>query len=230
MATSSIYAALLAAQKEMGPLLKNATNPHFRNRYADLSAVIETISEPLNNAGLVFYQGINYDATNNVSVLTTVVADTKSGETLESHFPIVCKDPQNPQAIGGAITYLRRYSLMAMLGLAPEDDDGHAASQRPQPKTENKPAPRKEPEQFVDTTTGEIEEPTPRYDGDEARASNRMATEKQVGAIYGIATKKGYDREEVHALIDKRYSAQSTKDLTVDQASDMIDFLQGKAS
>ena len=123
---TTIYTALMQAQKDMGPVLKNATNPAFKSKYADLSSVIETITEPLHKNGLTFYQNMIVVA--GQPQLVTHLVHTESGESIDSWSPIVCKDPNDPQKVGGAITYMRRYSLLALLGLAPEDDDGNAAS------------------------------------------------------------------------------------------------------
>lgn len=132
-AQTNIYQALMQAQKDMGPLLKNATNPAFRSKYADLGAVIETITEPLHDNGLVFYQVI--DTQEGSPVLKTTIVQVTTQEMIESICPIVSKDPNDPQKMGAAITYARRYSLMSLLALAPEDDDGNAAAQ---PRTQEK--------------------------------------------------------------------------------------------
>jgi len=124
--TANIHTALLAAQKEMGPVFKNATNPAFKSKYADLGAVIETITDPLHNNGIVFYQVIGTDGTNHWLDTSLVLAET--GDKIVSHAPIISKDPTDPQKFGGAVTYQRRYSLLSLLGLAPEDDDGNEAS------------------------------------------------------------------------------------------------------
>ncbi len=126
--TTNIYSALMAAQKDMGPLLKNATNPAFRSKYADLGSVIETITEPLHKNGLVFFQSVLRDAIGPYLMTTIRLAEGGAEDEINSVFPLDPKDPHNPQALGAATTYARRYSLMALLGLAPEDDDGNAAS------------------------------------------------------------------------------------------------------
>ena len=125
--STNIYEALLHAQADMGPVLRNATNPAFRSKYADLGSVIETIEGPLRKHKLLFYQRIDLLADGSPVLWTTIVYGP-TGEKIESTAPLVCKDPTNPQAIGGAVTYFRRYSLLALLGLAPEDDDGQAAA------------------------------------------------------------------------------------------------------
>lgn len=124
----NIATALVKAQKAFQPALKTSTNPHFRSRYADLSACVEAVIDALNNAGVYLLQK-NYDCADGVMVETVFVHE--SGEMLECgivHFPAVKKDPQG---YASALTYARRYSLMAACGIAPEDDDGNAASRKP---------------------------------------------------------------------------------------------------
>jgi hypothetical protein len=123
----NIATALVKAQKAFGPALKTSTNPHFRSRYADLSACVEAVIEALNDNGIYLLQK-NYDCDNGVMVETVFVHE--SGEMLETgivHFPAVKHDPQG---YASALTYARRYSLMAACGIAPEDDDGNAATKR----------------------------------------------------------------------------------------------------
>ncbi len=121
----NIATALVKAQKAFGPALKTSTNPHFRSRYADLSACVEAVVDALNDNGIYLLQK-NYDCDNGVMVETVFVHE--SGEMLECgivHFPAVKHDPQG---YASALTYARRYSLMAACGIAPEDDDGNAGS------------------------------------------------------------------------------------------------------
>lgn len=120
-----IASALVKAQKAFGPALKTSTNPHFRSKYADLSACVEAVIDALNNNGIFLLQK-NYDCADGIMCETVFVHE--SGEMLECgivHFPAVKKDPQG---YASALTYARRYSLMAACGIAPEDDDGNKAS------------------------------------------------------------------------------------------------------
>ena len=124
----NIATALVKAQKAFGPALKTSTNPHFRSRYADLSACVEAVVDSLNTNGIYLLQK-NYDCADGVMVETVFVHE--SGEMLECgivHFPAVKHDPQG---YASALTYARRYSLMAACGIAPEDDDGNLASRKP---------------------------------------------------------------------------------------------------
>ena len=125
-----IASALVKAQKAFGPALKTATNPHFKSRYADLAACVEAVISGLNDNGIALIQR-NYLDDNGVTVETVFVHE--SGEMLECgklHVPAAKHDPQG---YGSALTYARRYSLMAACGIAPEDDDGNAGS-KPAPK------------------------------------------------------------------------------------------------
>jgi hypothetical protein len=122
-----IASALVKAQKAFGPALKTATNPHFRSRYADLSACVEAVIEGLNGAGIALVQRTSADT---IGVTVETVFIHESGEMLECgklHVPAVKHDAQG---FGSALTYARRYSLMAACGIAPEDDDGNAAARK----------------------------------------------------------------------------------------------------
>jgi hypothetical protein len=124
----NIASALVKAQKAFGPALKTSTNPHFRSKYVDLSGCIEAVIDSLNNAGIALVQRTSEDSTG-VTVETVFIHE--SGETLECGKLHVPASKQDPQGYGSALTYARRYSLMAACGIAPEDDDGNAASRGP---------------------------------------------------------------------------------------------------
>ena len=120
-----IAAALVKAQREFGPALKTATNPHFKNRYADLSACVEAVVDALNNNGIALSQKNHLDETG-ITIETVFIHE--SGEFISSGLLHVPAAKQDPQGYGSALTYARRYSLMSACGIAPEDDDGNAAS------------------------------------------------------------------------------------------------------
>jgi hypothetical protein len=120
-----ISAALVKAQKAFGPALKTSTNPHFKSRYADLSACVEAVIDALNSNGIAMLQRTMQD---DIGVTVTTVFLHESGESWESGPLHVPAAKQDPQGYGSALTYARRYSLMAACGIAPEDDDGNAAS------------------------------------------------------------------------------------------------------
>jgi hypothetical protein len=131
----AIAAAFVKAQTAFGPALKTADNGHFKSKYADLAACVEAVIDALNENGIALIQR-NLPCESGVTVETVFVH--VSGETLTSGPLHVPASKQDPQGYGSALTYARRYSLMSACGIAPEDDDGNAASAtspRSAPKT-----------------------------------------------------------------------------------------------
>ena len=127
----NIASALVRAQRGFAPALKTSTNPHFRSKYVDLAGCIEAVVDALNAAGIALIQRTSEDSTG-VTVETVFVHE--SGEMMECGKLHVPASKQDAQGYGSALTYARRYSLMAAAGIAPEDDDGNAASRTPTPK------------------------------------------------------------------------------------------------
>lgn len=126
-----IASALVKAQKDFAPALKTNSNPFFKSKYADLSVCVEAVIDALHANGIALIQR-NHECDNGVKVETILLHE--SGEEYSGgilHVPALKNDPQ---AYGSALTYCRRYSLMATCGIAPEDDDGNLASQKPAPK------------------------------------------------------------------------------------------------
>lgn len=138
MTHKNITAALAAAQASMGKALKQSNNPHFRSKYADLGNVMDACMPALNANGIAVVQIVGRDE--NGMFLTTILRHADSGEFLEDGGMPLIVNKNDMQGLGSAITYARRYGLMAMVGIAPEDDDGNAASaaapkQQPKPPT-----------------------------------------------------------------------------------------------
>jgi len=117
--------ALNKAQSEMQKAHKKSDNPFFNSKYANLSEVLTCVKEAFSANGLSFTQMPSFDS--GVAYVETMVMHI-SGEWMTSTAgsPL---SKQNPQGIGDATTYLRRYSLAAIAGLAQEDDDGNSNSQ-----------------------------------------------------------------------------------------------------
>jgi hypothetical protein len=149
---TTIYQAFIAAQKAFGPALKSSTNPHFRSRYADLSACVEAVIDALNDNGLGLIQ-TTHPCDHGVTVETILVHE--SGATMSSGLLHVPASKQDAQGYGSALTYARRYSLMAICGIAPEDDDGNRASKPIEIKAKDI---KVEKVSVVSKVTGEITE------------------------------------------------------------------------
>ena len=128
----NISSALVKAQKAFSPALKTSTNPHFRSKYADLSACVEAVIDALNANGIALIQKC-HESSDGVTVETVFIHE--SGESIDAGKLHVPAQKQDPQGYGSALTYARRYSLMAACGIAPEDDDGNAASRQPAKQT-----------------------------------------------------------------------------------------------
>jgi hypothetical protein len=119
-----IAAALAKAQTEMGKALKQSNNPHFKSKYADLGNVMDACLPALNAAGIAVIQPTGED---NYGRFVETVLIHESGESLSCRVPLIL-NKNDMQGFGSAVTYARRYGLMAMAGIAPEDDDGNAAA------------------------------------------------------------------------------------------------------
>jgi hypothetical protein len=120
----NLFAALAVAQAEMGPALKQSNNSHFKAKYADLGNVMEACLPALNRNGIAVVQPIGQDETG--PYVKTILLHA-SGERLDyCRCPLIV-NKNDMQGFGSAVTYARRYGLMAMAGIAPEDDDGNAA-------------------------------------------------------------------------------------------------------
>ncbi len=124
----NIATALVKAQKAFAPALKSSTNPHFKSKYADLSACVEAVVDSLNANGIFLNQ---QTSESDSGVIVETVFIHESGELLNCGKLHVPASKQDPQGYGSALTYARRYSLMAACGIAPEDDDGEAATRKP---------------------------------------------------------------------------------------------------
>jgi hypothetical protein len=122
---NELVTALAKAQGEIQPAAKDSTNPHFKSRYADLSSVWDACRLPLSKNGLAVMQTTAV-VNDKLTVVTTLAHS--SGQWMRSELPVLVAN-NNPQALGSALTYMRRYALSAIVGVAPgDDDDGNAAA------------------------------------------------------------------------------------------------------
>jgi hypothetical protein len=128
-----LFEALSKAQGEMGHAEKNAINPHFKNKYADLAAVFEAVREPLSKNGLSIVQIPEFTSEGRYNLKT--ILGHSSGQFIETDLLLLLAR-QDMQGLGSAITYAKRYVLSSMIGIAQdEDDDGNAASTKGDPGT-----------------------------------------------------------------------------------------------
>jgi len=122
--TPELFTALAKMQGEVENATKSSTNPHFRSKYADLAEVLNTVRPVLAANGLSVIQSPSFDGA--VCHVTTTIAHNGGGYIYGTMSCVPAK--QDGQGIGAATTYLRRYSLAAVCGIAQEDDDGNTAA------------------------------------------------------------------------------------------------------
>ena len=128
-ANPALFAALSAAQGEIENASKNAANPHFKSRYADLAEVLNTVRPTFSKHGLSVIQSTEFDGA--LVSVTTTIAHADGGYVTAKASCVPAKT--DAQGVGSATTYLRRYSLASCAGIAQEDDDGNAASHNAKP-------------------------------------------------------------------------------------------------
>jgi len=124
-----IATALVKAQRQFAPALKNATNPHFKSRYVDLASCVDSVVGALNDNGIFLFQTTS-EHPDGIICETSFLHE--SGERLDCGKLFFPAPKHDPQGFMSCLTYIRRASLMTATSQAPEDDDGNSASK---PKT-----------------------------------------------------------------------------------------------
>jgi hypothetical protein len=125
----NIAGALVDFQSSVSKVAKESNNPFFKSKYASLANILDTIQKPLSECGLAISQFPDGNA------LTTIILHADSGEWMESSYVMPVAKQNDPQAMGSAMTYARRYALGSILNLnIDDDDDGEKAMGRQIPK------------------------------------------------------------------------------------------------
>ncbi|HXF12261.1 MAG TPA: ERF family protein [Terriglobales bacterium] len=217
---STLAAALVNAQKAFAPAIKTAVNPHFKSKYVDLASAIEAAQPALLENGIAVIQGTAGDITSQSVTVTTRLLHS-SGEWLEDSLtlPATNRGDFSAQSSGSAITYARRYSYMAILGFAPEDDDGNGASgkgavqdtQRASVNRQLRDSLNQEAEDPNDfdvhmDQSAEKQYPTPRVRPDGPRIS-----EAQANRFFAIAMGSGKTKQEVNNYLGSNGYERSTE-------------------
>ena len=122
---NELASALSRAQSEIEGAVKDAQNPFFKSKYADLGSVMDAIRAPFSKNGLSYSQTTKITDNGNIVLVTALMHS--SGQWISGEYPVKPMD-EKPQSVGSAITYARRYALSAIAGVAQIDDDGNAAS------------------------------------------------------------------------------------------------------
>jgi len=128
-ANPALFTALAVAQGEIENASKNSNNPHYKSKYADLAEVLNTVRPVFSENGLSLIQSTEFDGA--LVSVTTTIAHKDGGYVTAKASCVPAKT--DAQGVGSATTYLRRYSLASVCGIAQEDDDGNASAHNGKP-------------------------------------------------------------------------------------------------
>jgi hypothetical protein len=117
---------LLDFQKRVNAIAKDQTNPHFKNTYFDINKLLEEIKPILNELELTLIQPIK--CVDGKMILKTLIIDN---DKVITESEMILPDIQDPQKIGSAISYYRRYSIQSLLALQAQDDDANIVTNKP---------------------------------------------------------------------------------------------------
>lgn len=218
-----IAASLCKAQAEFRSIEKDSINPHFKNRYASLAAILEAVRPILMKNGLSIAQLPTIDKTTEQNPCLETLLIHVSGQWIASHTPLILSK-NDMQGMGSAITYARRYGLTALLGVAAdEDDDGqrNADSLRGTPKNVQK-------QNQTASNGNHINNFMPQTGGDNSTYSNsntnvqRFITTPQVNRLYAIAHKSGWTKGQVQEYVQSQYGLESPEKISSRQGYETI--------
>ena len=200
---SELAEALVAVQLEITNAPTNAENPFFKSRYTDLATAVNHCRPILAKHGLAIVQTFGGTAEEPI-IFTTLIH--KSGQVFTSDG--LCMKPvkPDPQAVGSLLTYGRRYSYLAMVGIAPEDDDANKASGKGDKKQDKK------------ADKGQKKQPEEPKVGD-------MISGPQLTKLNTMISEATLDRENVKKLLRKKWDIklESFKHLTAGQTHYVFD-------
>ena len=203
---AKLAAALAAFQSEVKDPARDGENPHFRSKYVQIDGLLAAVRPILAKHGLSVIQSTGGNG-QDISVTTEIMHT--SGEWVRTDALMIKPAKADPQGCMSAITYSRRYSLSAALGVAwDDDDDGNAASApKPTPKAEDKPTPKAE------------DKPAPK-----AKTPTKDDYLREVAAE---AKKQHLGGKEVQYILRTRYQKSASSELTLEEASDLAaNFIQ----
>jgi hypothetical protein len=185
-----LYTAILLAKQNMRSPSKNKKAMY--GKYADLESVLDAVQRPLAEEGIIISQAC-IDADEKLYLRTSLI-HAATGQTMSTDVPILMKNPNNPQELGGAMTYARRYGIVGILGIvADDDDDGNTAAGR---QADGSPTPVK-PHKAASQSPA----PAPDPQDHEAAPAANLLTEKMVQALIIEFERAGYQGNDmIHAI------------------------------
>ena len=220
---NELATALAKAQGAMRFAIRDADNPFFKSKYADLSSVVEAIRDALSGNGLSYMQHLHPSEKHEVCVETVLLH--ASGQWVSCGTLTVPVSKHDAQGFGSALTYARRYSLSAAVGVVADDDDGNAAAAAPAPKAQAQKPVAKEVPAKVKEKAAEIQKPARgTVSGDPLEGDltgigpDRPASDKVKDKLVAAFVPLGYDLSELQVELGKPRDAW--------MESDIVDFLK----
>lgn len=198
---ANLAAALAKAQAVITGAVKDADNPFFKSKYADLATVLAVGREPLTANGLSVAQMPVSDEQGRVGLHTTLMHT--SGEWIDGTVYVAPSKPNDPQVAGSILTYLRRYAYASVVGIPQVDDDGEAAAQ-----------PTRQP---VKATAAQLPAVKP--------ASTLTLTEAQQTRLKALMKEHGVKASAVKAMIEQAYPIKTAADIRQTSYDDICAFV-----
>lgn len=196
-----IFAATSKMQASMESAKKDKKNPFFKSNYADLESCWEAVKKPLTDNGLSVLQ-LPMSGTQTLKVKT--ILTHSSGQWIANTVELR-PTKTDPQGTGSAMTYARRYGLMAICGISPEEDDGNAASGKQPARPAAKPQ-----REIVNHAPQKAE----------------VITKAQVTRLHTIVSSSEWTGDQVKEIINKKYKLTTSKDLNKVQYEELVNYIQ----
>ena len=189
--------SLAKAQSVIEGAKKDASNPFFRSSYSTLSSVWDACRKPLSDNGLSVVQTTEFMPEHPDMVCIETILCHSSGQWIKGKLAVK-PVKADPQSVGSCITYLRRYSLQSMVGIAPEDDDGNAAS-------------------------GQGAKPTPPKPKESVP---QVITPAQRTRLFAIAKEHACPNEAIKEYLKDTYGVTSSNDIPIDKYEAIVSWVQ----
>ena len=220
---AALLEALSAFQGQVTAPKKTSTNPHFKSKYADLAEVIETIKAPLAANGLSVFQA-PVGAVEGGAIRIVTQVSHKSGQWIRTTFSMPVGQT-NAQAVGTALSYARRYSLSAALGIAAEDDDGNEATKQPEtraaPQQQRQEAPAARPF-AAQKDSSQTQADRDSSESSKSTTSSEPPTQEQKDQIRSLAKAAGVTNGVQMAALIKDLAGVAPDALTQESAKTVI--------
>lgn len=124
----NIYEALLEAQKKIGSAKKTTSNPYYNSKYADYSSIMQSVKKEMLEEGILIAQSLTRNSEyDEMVILTELILVNDPIQRISDTTPVILREKNNPQALGSAITYARRYGLQTLACIETENDHAHVA-------------------------------------------------------------------------------------------------------